>query len=109
MKNYCEIYVYGKQRVNLKQALSKLYELGVESLMVEGGGELIFSLLKENLVDEINLKIGNLIIGGKNSPTFCDGEGFTQKTAREVELIDLVRKKNYLILKYSVRQNVKGQ
>ncbi len=102
LKNYCEIYVYGKQKVDLRKALSKLYELGVKSLMVEGGGEIIFSLFKENLVDEINLKIGNLIIGGKNSPTFCDGEGFTQETAKKVKLIDLIKKENYLILKYTV-------
>lgn len=102
LKNYCEIYVYGKQKVDLKQALSKLYELGVKSLMVEGGGELNFSLFKENLVDEIYLKIGNLVIGGRSSPTFCDGEGFTQETAKKVKLIDLIRRKNYLILKYKV-------
>lgn len=102
LKDFCEIYVYGKQKVDLKQALSKLYELDVKSLMVEGGGELIFSLLKDNLVDEINLKIGNLIIGGRNAPTFCDGEGFLQNTTKKVKLIDLIKKENYLILKYKV-------
>ena len=51
----------GDKRVNLKKALETLYGLGVKKLLVEGGGELIFSLLKDNLVDEINLKIGNLI------------------------------------------------
>jgi len=102
LRDYCEIYVYGKQKVDLKQALSKLSKLGVKLLMVEGGGELIFSLLKDNLVDEINLKIGNLIIGGRNSPTFCDGEGFTQETAKKVKLVNLIRRENYLILKYKV-------
>ena len=97
-----DVYVYGNEKVNLKQALLKLYELGVKNLMVEGGGELIFSLLKDNLIDEINLKIGNLIIGGRNSPTFCDGEGFTQETAKKVKMIDLIRKENYLILKYKI-------
>ena len=99
-ENTCEIYIYGKEKVDLKQSLSKLYELGVKTLMVEGGGELIFSLLKENLVDEINLKIGNLILGGRDTTTLCDGIGFTQDTAKKVKLIDLVRKENYLVLKY---------
>jgi len=101
-RKIADVYVCGNEKVNLKQALSKLHDLGVKSLMVEGGGELIFSLFKENLVDEINLKIGNLIIGGRISPTFCDGEGFIQETAKKVRLIDLIKKENYLILKYKV-------
>jgi len=104
LENLCEVYVYGKQKVDLKQALSKLYEIGVKTLMVEGGGELIFSLLKENLVDEINLKMGNLILGGRDSITFCGGEGFTQETAKKVKLIDLKRKENYLVLKYKIEK-----
>lgn len=102
LQKKCHVYIHGKQKVNLKRALSKLYDLGVKSLMVEGGGELIFSLLENNLVDEISLKIGNLIIGGRNSSTFCDGEGFKQKTAKKVKLIDLIKRENYLILKYKV-------
>ena len=102
LKDFCDVYVCGKRKVDLKKALSKLYELDVKSLMVEGGGELIFSLLKDNLVDEINLKIGNLIIGGRSSPTFCDGEGFLQDTAKKVKLVDLIKKEDYLILKYKV-------
>ncbi len=101
-REIADVYVCGEQRVDLKQALSKLYELGIKILMVEGGGELIFSLLEEDLVDEINLKIGNLILGGRDSPTLCDGEGFTQETAKRVKLMDLIRRENYLVLKYKV-------
>lgn len=101
-KKIADVYVFGTERVDLKKSLFKLYELGIRILMVEGGGELIFSLLKDNFVDEINLKIGNLILGGRNAPTFVDGKGFTQETARKVKLIDLIRKENYLVLKYEI-------
>jgi 2,5-diamino-6-(ribosylamino)-4(3H)-pyrimidinone 5'-phosphate reductase len=102
LKKVCDVCVFGKERVDLKEALYKLYDLGVKTLMVEGGGELNFSLLKDNLVDEINLKIGNLIIGGRNSPTFVDGEGFDQETAKKVKVIDLIKKENYIILKLKI-------
>lgn len=105
LKKIAEIYVCGKQKVNLKTALAKLYALGIKSVMVEGGGELIFSLLKDNLVDEINLKIGDLILGGRNAPTLCDGEGFSGLTAKQVKLIELTRKDNYLMLKYQIIKN----
>ncbi|MDD2758557.1 MAG: dihydrofolate reductase family protein [Patescibacteria group bacterium] len=104
LRKIADIYVYGKQKVNLKKALSKLYELGIKSVMAEGGGELIFSLLKDDLVDEINLKIGDLILGGRNAPTLCDGEGFAGTTAKQVRLISLKRKNSYLMLKYKVKR-----
>lgn len=102
LRDKAEIFVYGKQKVNLKRALAKLYTMGIKSVMVEGGGELIFSLLKDDLVDEINLKIGDLILGGRVAPTLCDGEGFSGLTAKQVKLVDLKRKENYLMLKYKV-------
>lgn len=105
LKKIAEVYACGKQKVNLKTALTKLYALGIKSVMVEGGGESIFSLLKDNLVDEINLKIGDLILGGRTAPTLCDGEGFSGLTAKQVKLIDLKRKDNYLMLKYQVLRN----
>ncbi len=98
----CKIFVLGKDRVDLKRTLEKIKELGVDELMVEGGGELIYSLLKDNLVDEINLKIGDLILGGRNAPTLCDGEGFLADIAPKVELININRMGNVLVLKYKV-------
>jgi len=102
LKDKVEVFVFGKRKVNLKRALEKLYDMGVKSIMVEGGGELIFSLLKDDLVDEINLKIGDLILGGRMAPTLCDGDGFSGLTAKQVKLSSLKRKNNYLILKYKL-------
>jgi 2,5-diamino-6-(ribosylamino)-4(3H)-pyrimidinone 5'-phosphate reductase len=102
LENICEVYVFGKKKVDLKRVMRKLYELGVRSVMAEGGGELIFSLLEDNLVDEINLKIGDLILGGRNAPTLADGVGFSGKNAKQVKLVDMKRKKSYLMLKYRV-------
>lgn len=102
LRDKAEIFVYGKQKVNLKRAMAKLYTMGIKSVMVEGGGELIFSLLKDDLVDEINLKIGDLILGGRMAPTLCDGAGFSGLTAKQVKLVGLKRKDNYLMLKYKI-------
>ena len=68
-KMLADVYVFGEEKVHLKKSLEKLHELGVKKVMVEGGGELIFSLLKDNLIDEIRLKVGNLILGGRNTAT----------------------------------------
>lgn len=102
IQNKSEVFVLGEQKVDIKKALTKLYSMGIKSIMVEGGGELIFSLLKNDLVDEINLKIGDLILGGRTSPTLCDGDGFSGLTAKKVKLINLKKQGNCLILKYKV-------
>lgn len=102
LRKKAKVFVMGEKKVDLKKALETLYELGVKKLLVEGGGELIFSLLKNNLVDEINLKIGNLIIGGRETTTFCDGDGFGMPSFKKVKFVKVIKKPNCLILKLKV-------
>lgn len=84
--------VAGDERVDLAAALSGLEREGVETLMVEGGGELIFSLVEAGLVDELSVYVGSLLIGGRNAPTLADGEGFVEEfpdlTLTGVERLD---------------------
>jgi Pyrimidine reductase, riboflavin biosynthesis len=60
--------------------------------MVEGGGEIIFSLFEANLVDELSVYIGSMLVGGRDAPTLADGDGFvedpTQLQLTSVEKID---------------------
>ena len=66
----------GDERVDLLRAFATLQEQGLERLMVEGGGELIFSLFDAGLVDELRAFVGPQIIGGRDAPTLADGAGF---------------------------------
>jgi len=66
----------GAERVDLPAAFGALEREGVGRLMVEGGGELIFSLFEAGLVDELSVYVGNVLIGGREAPTLADGEGF---------------------------------
>jgi 2,5-diamino-6-(ribosylamino)-4(3H)-pyrimidinone 5'-phosphate reductase len=76
---YATIIRSGGDRVNLEEVLSKLYDLGIRKLMVEGGGTLIWALFEADLVDELTCFVGNMIIGGETAPTLADGEGFFQE------------------------------
>jgi diaminohydroxyphosphoribosylaminopyrimidine deaminase/5-amino-6-(5-phosphoribosylamino)uracil reductase len=55
--------------------LKKLASLGVAKLLVEGGGELAWSLLSQGLVDRAYWIIAPKIIGGRTSKTSAEGEG----------------------------------
>lgn len=72
------IVTAGSERVDLVEGLSQLASAGITQLMVEGGGELIFSLFEAELVDELSVFVGPNIIGGREAPTLADGEGFTE-------------------------------
>lgn len=71
------LIVAGDDRVDLPTAFAELESHGIESLMVEGGGELIFSLFADGLVDRLTVYVGPVVIGGRSAPTLADGDGFT--------------------------------
>lgn len=52
-------------RVSLPAVLSRLCELGVKRLMVEGGAEVITSFLAGHLVDSLVLTIAPALVGGQ--------------------------------------------
>jgi 2,5-diamino-6-(ribosylamino)-4(3H)-pyrimidinone 5'-phosphate reductase len=70
------LVVAGRERVDLPAALGELEGAGVDRLMVEGGGELIFSLFEAGLVDDLSVFVGGTVVGGREAPTLADGEGF---------------------------------
>jgi len=72
------VVVAGEERVDLPGALDALSADGVEQLMVEGGGELLFSFFEAGLVDELSVYVGSIVIGGREAPTLADGEGFVE-------------------------------
>ncbi len=82
-----EIIFAGQSMVDLKKVVAELYSMGIRRLMVEGGGTLINSLLRDGLIDEINIYYGGMIIGGKNSPTPVDGNSF--KKPIKLKLLNL--------------------
>jgi 2,5-diamino-6-(ribosylamino)-4(3H)-pyrimidinone 5'-phosphate reductase len=55
--------------------LDLLYQRGIRTLLVEGGGTVIWSFLKSGLVDDLYVFISPCIIGGVDTPTMAGGEG----------------------------------
>jgi len=61
--------------VHLPDLIQHLANMGVRKLMVEGGGETIWSFVSSGLVDEVTCYVGPMVIGGGGSPTPADGPG----------------------------------
>lgn len=96
----------GNSMVNLKALLRILFRRGVESIMLEGGGTLNWSMLKDGLVDEVRVTVSNMILGGKDSTTLVEGLGFkTISKAIHLKLSRVYRKGNEITLQYKVTRN----
>jgi 2,5-diamino-6-(ribosylamino)-4(3H)-pyrimidinone 5'-phosphate reductase len=105
LKEQATIIVAGKEKADLKKAMSEIKAQGIERLMVEGGATLNWGMVSSGLVDEIYTFVGNLIIGGKAAPTFTDGEGFTEKEIQKLKLIDAEKMEEGVLLKWKVLTN----
>ena len=61
--------------VDLKLLMKKLIKKGINSILVEGGGEIAASMLEAELVDKICFFICPIIIGGRGSVNSVGGKG----------------------------------
>ncbi|MGI8610027.1 MAG: bifunctional diaminohydroxyphosphoribosylaminopyrimidine deaminase/5-amino-6-(5-phosphoribosylamino)uracil reductase RibD [Candidatus Dormibacteria bacterium] len=69
--------------------LEALHRRGIGSVLVEGGGDLAWSFVKEGLVERVYAFVGPLVIGGSTAPTPVGGEGF-ERLAQALRL-EIVR------------------
>jgi 2,5-diamino-6-(ribosylamino)-4(3H)-pyrimidinone 5'-phosphate reductase len=86
-----EIFVHDAQhnnepRVNLILMMQTLKKIGVDHLMVEGGGTINFELMRLGLVDELMIYVAPMIFGGANAPTLADGLGLMRGDAIALKL-----------------------
>lgn len=62
-------------QVDLSEMVIRLGERSIDSVLVEGGAELNYSLLKTGLIDKVISFIAPKIIGGKDAKTPVGGDG----------------------------------
>jgi 5-amino-6-(5-phosphoribosylamino)uracil reductase len=67
--------------------LHQIAALGLETMVVAGGGKLIASLLALDLIDELWLTVCPVILGGAQAPTPVEGSGFPSNLAPRLELL----------------------
>ncbi|MGE7665609.1 bifunctional diaminohydroxyphosphoribosylaminopyrimidine deaminase/5-amino-6-(5-phosphoribosylamino)uracil reductase RibD [Ureibacillus composti] len=76
--------------LNLDEMLSRLYEMGITDILVEGGGEINASFLRAGFINKFFIYIAPKIIGGKNSKTpFTGVDVDTMDDALQLEFDDV--------------------
>jgi len=69
------IFRNSKGFVPFRPLLENLGKMGITSLLIEGGGEINASALKEGIVDKVAIFYAPKIIGGREAVGFVGGEG----------------------------------
>jgi 2,5-diamino-6-(ribosylamino)-4(3H)-pyrimidinone 5'-phosphate reductase len=104
-KKGAQVLVYGNGKVNLRNLFQQLEKMGLKKIIVEGGGEINWSVLKLGLVDELVVTISPVVIGGRDAITLVEGKGFTNiSDGIKMELSNkIIQNKNEIVLFYKLR------
>jgi 2,5-diamino-6-(ribosylamino)-4(3H)-pyrimidinone 5'-phosphate reductase len=100
-----EVIVAGREQVvDLKSLFSRLAKMGFQKLLVEGGGELNWSILYLDLADELIVTVAPKIAGGRLATTLVEGDGFdTIARGTKLKLSRVERKRTgELVLYYKI-------
>jgi len=93
-------------RVSATHICHELYKRNIMSVLVEGGGEVNSTLLKEGLVDKVVLFYGTILIGGKSALNLVGGKGIDfLKDAYRIDVASLKRLKDNIYIEGYVHRN----
>ena len=96
-------------RVDLCLLMKKLGELGLDSVLVEGGGALNFSLLKAGLVQRVYSFVAPKIFGGAAAPSPVAGSGVLEVAdAFSLSQSDARKIGSDVLIEYEVKQAKKA-
>lgn len=92
-------------RPDLKELLTKLGDMKIDSILVEGGGTLNFSLLETGSVDEVIAFIAPKLWGGEAARTPVSGRGFDYPAdGTRLELLECRTDGEDIMARYRVRK-----
>ncbi|MHA1240586.1 MAG: 2,5-diamino-6-(ribosylamino)-4(3H)-pyrimidinone 5'-phosphate reductase [Promethearchaeota archaeon] len=90
-----------KRRVDVVELMPILYNKGIKKILLEGGGNLNWSFIKNNLVDEIRITIAPWIVGGKDAVSLVEGDGYAKMLeSPRYYLSEVISRNNYVTLTY---------
>jgi len=84
--------------------VEQLARRGVERLLVEAGGDLLFQFLAADAIDEMHVTLCPLVVGGP-APSLADGEGFDRERLRQLELVSAEVEGDEVFLHYRSRRS----
>jgi 2,5-diamino-6-(ribosylamino)-4(3H)-pyrimidinone 5'-phosphate reductase len=95
------VVIAGTETVDLGEVFLFLKKIGIKKILVEGGGELNWSLFSLKLVDELIVTIAPTIVGGRNATSLVDGDGYLEMSrAIKMKMIKVLKRNSGEIVLY---------
>jgi 2,5-diamino-6-(ribosylamino)-4(3H)-pyrimidinone 5'-phosphate reductase len=95
------VIVAGTKTVDLKELFFILKKMGFNKILVEGGGELNWSILQLRIVNELMVTVAPRIVGGRTATTLVEGDGYDRiSDGIKMELIKMSRQNNGEVVLY---------
>ena len=95
------VIVAGTKTVDLKELFFILKKMGFNKILVEGGGELNWSILQLRIVNELMVTVSPRIVGGRTATTLVEGDGYERVSdGIKMELIKVSRQNNGEVVLY---------
>ena len=95
------VIVAGTKTVDLKELFFILKKMGFNKILVEGGGELNWSILQLRIVNELMVTVAPRIVGGRTATTLVEGDGYERiSDGIKMELIKVSRQNNGEVVLY---------
>src|SRR3989442_5298867 len=89
--------------VSLPVLMRRLRELGVQRVLLEGGGTLNWGMLSQKLVDRVSVSVSPRILGGEQAITLVEGDGVLRiEEAIRLRFLGVKRYGDELVLNYKV-------
>ncbi len=98
-----EAYTGPEASLPIPWILAALKRRGIQRLLVEAGGDLLFQFLAADAVDELYVTLCPLLIGGP-TPTLVGGSGFFASELRRLQLLSSEVVGDEIFLRYAVRR-----
>jgi riboflavin-specific deaminase-like protein len=94
----------GDGEIPVAWIVERLAARGIERLLVEAGGDLLFQFLAADAIDEMHVTLCPIVVGGP-APALVDGAGFDRADLRRLKLIASEAEGDEVFLHY---RNLRG-
>lgn len=99
------VLVSGDRRVDLPQAMHQLKLMGINRVLLEGGGTLNAAMFAHGLIDEVQVYLAPSIFAGADAPTLADGPGFEGPKTVSLQLENIkIQPNSAVLLTYLVKR-----
>jgi 5-amino-6-(5-phosphoribosylamino)uracil reductase len=90
----------GESETDWRAVAQALYQQGIHRLALLGGGSLVAAWVEADLVDDWWVTVCPLVLGGRQAPTLCDGEGWPAALVPGLQLLSAQAQGQEVFLHY---------